>query len=129
MPATKPNPDKAADKAKANGQISGPRFVRCDLNPAQKEQLVHWSSELEDMDMLKWLWYKVERGHVVSIRYNEVGYQCSVTGTSEGSGHKDQSLVARASTPERAVHGAMFRDQVVLEGNWPLSGLLDDLDF
>jgi hypothetical protein len=129
MPATTPNPAKAKgeDSVKANG--TGPQYVRCDLNKAQKEQLTLWHAELEEMDMCKWLYYKVERGHTVSLKCLEAGYQCSVTGTTEGSQHLNLCLIARASTPEKSIAGAMFRDTVILEGVWPASGRLDDLDF
>jgi hypothetical protein len=108
---------------------AGPQFVRCELTKAQKEQLVHWHAETDLEDAVKWLFRMAENGCVVSLRTNDVGYQCSVTGVFESSGHKDQCLVARASTAEKALYGAMFRDIVVLEGVWPVSSRLDDLDF
>jgi len=129
MPKTEPKPDaaKADDKAKQNG--TGPQFVRCDLSKAQKEQLIHWHSETDLEDAVKWLFQKAENGYVVSLRTNEVGFQCSVTGVYESSGNKDKCLIARATSAEKALYGAMFRDVVVLEGIWPSQGRLDELDF
>lgn len=128
MPATKPNPVKA-EVAPKRKDDNAPRFVKCDLNAQQKESLTAWALEQEEMDMLKWVEDKVTRGHVVSIRSNDVGYQCSVTGTSEGSGHPNMSLVARASTPLKSVYAAWFRDEVVLQGVWPVANRLEELDF
>src|SRR5216683_1964720 len=129
MPKTTPNPTATEQKALAKMNGNGPQFVRCELNKAQKEQLVHWASETDTEDAVKWLFAKAESGHVVSLRTNEVGYQCSVTGVFESSGHNNQSLVARASSAERALYAAMFRVVVVLEGIWPISNRLDELDF
>lgn len=129
MPKTTPNPVKELpdEKTAANGK--GPTFVRCDLNKAQKEQLIHWHSETDIEDVLKWMFHKADNGHVVSLRTNDVGYQCSVTGVFESSGHKDVCLIARASSSEKALYGAMFRDVVVLQGIWPSTNRLDELDF
>lgn len=134
MPATTPKAEgtsaKAADKkeaAKLNG--SGPRFVRCDLVKAQKEQLQSWAADEELVDTLAWLYNKVTSGHVVSLRSLDVGYQCSITGMTEASGHKDMVLIAKASTPERALMGARFRDEIVLVEGWPASNALAELDY
>lgn len=129
MPATKPAPSKPEEKALAKMNGTGPQFVRCELSKDQKEQLVHWAHETDTEDAVKWLFKMAESGHVVSLRTNEVGFQCSVTGVFESSGHNNQSLVARATSAEKALYAAMFRDVVVLAGVWPLSSRLDDLDF
>jgi hypothetical protein len=129
VPKTDPAPSKVEEKALAKLNGSGPIFVRCELSKVQKEQLVHWASETDTEDAVKWMFAKAESGHVVSLRTNEVGFQCSITGVFESSGHKDLCLVARASTAEKALYAAMFRDVVVLEGLWPRTGRLDELDF
>jgi hypothetical protein len=88
-----------------------------------------WAEEAEDIDLLSWMEKRVEQGHVLSIRSNEVGYQASLTGHREASGHQGISLVARASTPKRALYGCWYRDEVVLSGKWPVQNTVDELDF
>jgi hypothetical protein len=134
MPKTT-SKEAAVDQAKAaqNGKPwtnkDAPRFVRCDLSPQQKVALTMWAADAEETDLLKWVEVRVTLGHVLSIRSNEVGFQCSLTGGTEGSGHLGVSLVARASTPLRAVYACWYRDEVVLEGKWPVSNTLDELDY
>lgn len=129
MPKTEPKPiDRLpVDKAKANG--NAPSFVRCELSADMKRQLEGWALELEDMDLWKWVCDMVTRGYTISIRSNEVGYQCSVTGVTESSGNKDKCLVSRASTPHKSLQSAMFKTTVILESLWPASRGLDELDF
>jgi hypothetical protein len=127
MPATKPNPIKADIPTASNGK--GPMFVKCELTVEQKRLLADWAETAEDVDMLKWLTQMVTAGHTISVRCNEVGFQCSVTGAFESSGHKDKSLVARASTPLRALYSAWYRDEVVLKGLWTVVDRLTELDF
>ena len=116
-------------KAKPVVQPSGPLFVRCDLTPAQKESLAAWVSTLDTAEWIQWLEATVTLGHVVSVRANEVGFQCSVTGGSrDGDAHTNQCLVARASTPVKALLVAMFKDQNVLAGVWPIVDIKSDLD-
>jgi len=129
MPKTQQAPTPTEQKALAKLNGSGPQFVRCELSKDQKQQLIHWAHETDTEDAVKWMFQKAESGHVVSLRTNEVGYQCSVTGVFESSGHNNQSLVARASSAEKALYAAMFRDVVVLAGIWPVSNRLDELDF
>jgi hypothetical protein len=126
MPKTTP---KAEAPAKAWDPKDAPKFVRCELTAAQKALLTTWAEELEDMDLLKWVDSMVSNGHTLSIKSAEVGYQCSLTGVREASGHAGMSLVARASTPLRAVYGCMYRQSEVLKGPWPVTSALADLDF
>jgi hypothetical protein len=127
MPKTTLNPIKAEIPATLNGK--GPQFVKCDLNAEQKKKLAEWSEEAEDIDMLKWVTNMVTSGHTISVRCNEVGFQCSVTGAYESSGHMNKSLVARASTPLRALYAAWYRDEFVLQGHWVIVDRLTELDF
>lgn len=126
MPATKPNGTKTDIPTKQNG--NGPQFVKCELNSEQKRLMKDWAETAEDIDMLKWLNTRVTLGHTISVRCNEVGYQCSVTGAYESSGHHNMSLVARASTPLKALYAAWYRDEVVLEGKWTVVDRLTELD-
>jgi hypothetical protein len=123
---------KTADdtmKTKAVAPISGPLFVRCDLTPAQKESLAAWVSTLDTAEWIGWLGATVTLGHVVSVRANDVGFQCSVTGGSrDGDAHRNQCLVARASSPVKAILVAMFKDQNVLAHIWPIVDIKSDLD-
>lgn len=107
----------------------GVRFVTCDLTPEQKAILVAWVAELDTEEWVGWLTSTVTLGHVVSVRSNEVGYQCAVTGgIRDGSVHSGLSLVARASTPLKALQAAMFKDQNVLAGVWPVTDRKSELD-
>jgi hypothetical protein len=128
MPKTTPRAEAVTTEKPWNPK-DAPRFVRCELNFDQKALLVTWAGELEDIDLLKWLEGRVMSGHTLSVRLNEVGYQCSLTGTREASGHVGMSLVARASTPLRALQGCMYRDELVLTAGWPISSLMSELDF
>ncbi|MGH9700428.1 MAG: hypothetical protein ACRD52_13360, partial [Candidatus Acidiferrales bacterium] len=78
MPKTTPRP---ASDATTFDPKSAPKFVRCDLNADQKVLLQSWASEVEHQELLAWIETAVSRGHTISIRSNDVGYQCSLTGT------------------------------------------------
>jgi hypothetical protein len=127
VPKTQANPIKLDIPVKANG--NGPLFVKCELSAEGKRKLAEWAETAEEQDMLKWLELMVTRGHTISVRSNEVGFQCSVTGSTEASGHHNKSLVARASTPLRALYSAWYRDQIVLQGVWTVVDRLTELDF
>ncbi len=127
MPKTEPKPaDKPEEKWDGK---KAPMYVRVDLSAEQKAQLAAWAEELEHLELLNWITDRVERGHVLSVRANEVGFQCSLTGASDGSGHLGLCMVGRASTPIRAIQAVMFRDKEILRGIWPKSSLVSDLDF
>jgi len=127
MPKTTPKSEAAEDKRWDGKQA--PKYARCDLSAEQRELLKQWSSELEDVDLLKWIETEVSRGHVLSIRSNEVGYQASLTGVREASGHFGVTLIGRASTAVRAVQSLMYRDAMVLSGVWPATDSNSELDF
>lgn len=127
MPKTTPKTEVPATTA-WDGKAA-PKYVRLDLSTEQKKLLATWAAELENIDLLTWMENQVSRGHVLSVRSNEVGYQCSLTGTREASGHMGMCLVGRASTAIRAVEAVMYRDEMVLQGVWPVSSLTSDLDF
>jgi hypothetical protein len=81
------------------------------------------------MDLLKWLSGRIESGHVLSLKSLPTGYQASLTGDREASGHYGVSLIARASTAMRTLYSCMYKDEMVLQGEWPASGSLDELDY
>jgi hypothetical protein len=123
------NKSAGAPGGKAAAEPVAVKFVTCDLTKAQKDILAAWVLDLDTADMLDWLTKAVELAHVVSVRANEVGYQCSVTGgTRDGSPHAGLCLVARASTPIKAVQSAMFKDQNVMAGEWPSVDRKSELD-
>ena len=125
--ATTPNPGKQSNRAGA--ELTGIKFVNCDLDATQKAALAIFADELENMEWIDWLEGRVTLGHVISVRANEVGFQCSVTGGSrDGSVHQNMSLVARASTPLKAIQSAMFKDTVILSGEWPIVDRRSELD-
>ena len=123
---------KTADdgkKAKPPVPSTGPSYVRCDLTSLQKETLATWVAGLDYAEWVAWLEATVTLGHVVSIRANDVGCQCSVSGgTRDGDAHTNQCLVARATSPLKAVLVAMFKDQNILAGVWPIVDIRSDLD-
>lgn len=119
MPATAPKPDKGPSV----------RYVRCDLNAAQKEALKAWAEDAEWKDLIAWLDSMVVRGHTVSVKGMDVGYQVNVTGVRPGSGHDGMCLVARASSPTNAIYSAWFKDTEVLHGQWPVDNSAENLDF
>lgn len=106
-----------------------PRYVRCELNKEQKTLLAAWADELEYIDLLKWLSGRIENGHVLSLKSLPTGYQASLTGDREASGHMGVSLIARASTALRTLYACMYKDELVLQGVWPATGSLEELDY
>jgi len=127
MPATTKKPADA--QPKVWDRKEAPRYVRCELSKDQKTALAAWAEELEDADLLSWIGGRVESGHVLSIKSLAVGYQVSLTGDREASGHYGISLVARASTAVRALYSCMYKDELVLQGVWPATNSVDELDY
>lgn len=129
MSGTATTPKPATQNGKAGAELTGMKFVNCDLDKDQKAALAMFADQLENMEWINWLEGLVTLGHIVSIRANEVGFQCSVTGGSrDGSVHQNMSLVARASTPLHAIQAAMFKDTVILSGVWPIVDRRSELD-
>lgn len=127
MPATSKKP--ADVPTKVWDRKEAPRYVRCELTKDQKAALAVWAEEAEDVDLIKWLDGRISSGHVFSLKSLPTGYQASLTGDREASGHFGISLVARASTPLRALYSCWYKDELVLQGVWPSAGSLDELDF
>lgn len=119
MPATTPKPER-------NVTV---RYVRCDLSAAQKDVLKAWAEEAEWRDLVAWVDSMVVRGHTISIKSMDVGFQVNVTGVRPGSGHDGACLVARASSPTNALYSAWFKDTEVLGGQWPIDNSAENLDF
>jgi hypothetical protein len=127
MPAT--TPKNTATEPRKVTEATSIRFVTCDLTPEQKAMLAAWVVELDTEDWVAWLTSTVTLGHIVSVRANEVGYQCAVTGGArDGAVHGGLCLVARASTPLKSLQAAMFKDQNVLAGVWPVTDRKSELD-
>lgn len=127
MPATTKKPTE--QPAKAWDRKEAPRYVRCELSKEQKTALAAWAEDLEDIDLLNWLTGRIESGHVLSLKSLSTGYQASLTGDREASGHYGISLIARASTAMRSLYACMYKDEMVLQGTWPASGSLEELDY
>jgi hypothetical protein len=129
MSGTATTSSPAKQNGKAGTELSGIKFVNCDLDKDQKEALALFADELENMEWIDWLEGLVTLGHIISVRSNEVGFQCSVTGGSrDGSVHQNMSLIARASSPLKAIQSAMFKDTVILSGTWPIVDKRSELD-
>jgi hypothetical protein len=126
VPRTTPRAE--AEATKPWTPKDAPRFVRCELEPAQKEALAEWITKALDAELLEWLSLSVALGLTISVRANDVGYQCSLTGVRESGPHYGQSLVARASTPIKSLQACWYKDTVVLKSIWPVSKGYDDLD-
>lgn len=123
------NKSAGAVGGKAAAEPVGVKFVTCDLTKEQKDSLAAWVLELDTEDWVGWLTKAVELGHVVSVRGNEVGYQCAVTGGArDGAVHMNLCLVARASSPLKAIQAAMFKDENILAGVWPSVDRKSELD-
>lgn len=88
-----------------------------------------WAAEAEWRDLFAWVDAMVVRGHTISIKSMDVGYQVNITGVRSGSGHDGACLIARASSPTNALYSAWFKDTEVLAGQWPVENTADNLDF
>lgn len=135
MPATTPNPAKSAAESNGNSKNHNmPLFVDLSLTREQKEHLVQWIEETEWVDLLGWVDKMVEDGHTISIKpiidagVFQNAYIVSVTGTRLSASHVDKCLTARASTPQKALFSAMYRDTVILGGIWVVTDKRVDLD-
>jgi hypothetical protein len=126
MPKTTPREEAAVAKIEKNG--NAPRYVSCDLNAAQKRELDGFIEATSVEDMHQWAMQQVLDGHTISIRSLDVGYQCSLTGSTNHRSHPNQCLISRSSTPERAKYSVMFKDATILHGVWPVVNRLEDLD-
>jgi hypothetical protein len=126
MPATTPNPNKAS--ASAKGENPRARYVNVELSKEQREYLATWIEEVEAQDIWKWFDERIRTGHTITCKREESHFVCTVTGVLEPSGHMGLCLPARASSPVKALFAAMFRDEVVLHGEWPQPGRYDDVD-
>lgn len=127
MPKTTPKP--AEQPVKTWDRKEAPKYVRCELSKEQKTALAAWAEGCEYIDLIAWLDGRINSGHVFSIKSIPVGFQASLTGDREASGHYGVSLVARASTPTRAIYSIWYKDEFVLQGVWPSSGSLEELDY
>jgi len=127
MPKTTPRPVDTAPKTW--DRKDAPKYVRCELNKEQKAALALWAEEAENIDLLAWIDRRVGLGHVLSVKATNSGYQCSLTGDSEVGGHVGMSLISRASTAVRSLYSCWYKDEFVLQGVWPATGSLEELDY
>ncbi len=126
MPKTTPREEAALKRIEHNG--NAPRYVACDLSVAQKRELDAFIEGGTLEDLHQWLVGRVIDNHTVSVRSLEIGYQCSVTGSTAHAAHPNTCLISRSSTPERALWSVMFKDTSILHGVWPVTNRLEDLD-
>lgn len=126
MPKTTPK-EEAALKA-LDKNPNAPRYVSCDLSVAQKAQLDAFIEASDISDLHQWAMGRVMDNHTLSLRVLDVGYQCSLTGSAHSTAHPNICLISRSSTPERALWSVMFKDTTILQGKWPVTNRLEDLD-
>jgi len=117
-----------ATLAKMDKNPNAPRYVTCDLRAAQKEELLTFIRETNEEDLFSWMEGMVSSGHILSVKSLDVGYQCSVTGSSQCHSHPNMCLISRASTAVRAVYSVMFKDTQILAGTWPVTNRIEELD-
>jgi hypothetical protein len=127
MPATTPNPNKVDPKQNGN---AAPLYVKCDLSREQKELVKAWAEEVEYVDVVKWIEFHADDGQTLSVKHivGQDGYQASLTGNELSTNKKGKCLISRASTAWRAILGLMYKDTLVLEGQWTVMERQLDLD-
>ena len=126
MPKTTPREEAAI--AKLDKSPNAPRYVTCDLSKAQKDALLEYIGDTDEEDLLRWIEDRVQYGHTLSIRSLDVGYQCSLTGSSRSTDHANMCLISRASSGIKAAWSVMYKDTVLLNGVWPVVNRLEELD-
>jgi hypothetical protein len=127
MPATTPNPDKAAQRgAPRQDGWTPPTYVSIDLTNEQKSRLSEWVGETEYTDVMAWLQERVVGGHYLSIKPSKGGVMATLTGGTFASGHLNLALTNRASTVEKLLFGLMYRDTEVTGGDWSKATAIAD---
>jgi hypothetical protein len=126
MPKTTSREEAALKKL--DGNPNAPRYVSCDLTPAQKRELDEFIEGGNSEGLWNWIMGTVMSGHVVTLKTLDVGYQCAVTGAATHAAHANKCLISRSSTPERAAWSVHFKDSAILKGNWPVTNRLEELD-
>lgn len=125
MPKTTPREEAAVKKLDQNG---APRYVACDLTVTQKKELDAFIDGATLEELHQWMIGRIMANHSISVRVLDVGFQCSLTGSKGNSNHENICLISRSSTPHRAMWSVMFKDVKILQGTWPVSNRLEDLD-
>jgi hypothetical protein len=127
MPATTPNPNKTDPKQNGN---AAPLYVKCDLSKEQKELLRSWAEEVEYTDVVAWINLMTDNGEILSVKHiiGQDAYQASLTGGELSTSKKGKCLISRASSGWKAVLGLMYKDVMVLEGQWSVTERSLDLD-
>lgn len=126
MPKTTPREEAALKTMDKNP--NAPRYVSCDLNVEQKRALDAFIEGSEEGDLFQWVMSMVVDNHTFSVRSLDIGFQCSLTGSSRCVNHPNTCLISRSSTPERSAYSVMFKDTTILNGVWPVTNRLEDLD-
>jgi len=126
MPKSTPREESALKKIDANP--NAPKYVQCDLNKAQKGELLEFIDSSDIDALVNWIDYRVGDGHILTTKALDVGYQASLTGTTHARDHANCCLISRASTPSKALWSVYFKDSVILKGVWPVSNRMEDLD-
>jgi hypothetical protein len=126
MPATTPSPAKVEHR---NGN-GAPQYVKCDLTAEQKLLCKQWASEVEDFDVWKWVDDAGVAGDILSVKsiVGATGFQASLTGGELSVNHRGKSLISRASSMHNAILSLMYKDVMVLQGQWLVFERTVDLD-
>jgi hypothetical protein len=132
MPATTPNPTKTS--ANVNGHQrdnTAPLLVKCDLNTEQRMLCKQWADDVEWVDVVTWVDKMVADFHVISLKpIDGGGFQCSVTGQGSVTvgTHNGKCLMGRASSAMKALLVCMYKDTMVLQGQWTAAAREADLE-
>lgn len=127
MPTTTPNPAKNVPLQNGN---AAPLYVKCDLNAEQKAACKAWADDVEYVDVVSWMDAAGSNGDILSVKHivGQDGYQASLTGGELSVAHKGKCLVSRASSMYKAVLSLMYKDVMVLQGQWVVAARELDLD-
>jgi hypothetical protein len=127
MPATTPNPVKL----QSNGSMrDAPLYVKCELTPEQKLLCKEWADTVEYVDVVSWIDKAGDNGDILTLKHivGQDGYQASLTGGELSTNHRGKCLISRASSMYKAVLSLMYKDVLVLQGSWLVTGRDLDLD-
>lgn len=129
MPASTPNPNPVKTAHNGNG-TTAPLFVKCDLTSEQKRLCKEWADDVEYVDVVAWMDKAGDNGDILTIKHiiGQDGYQASLTGGELSINHRGKCLISRASSMFKSILSLMYKDVMVLSGEWAVTSREVDLD-